>query len=146
MIRHIYRVEYATDQFEDVPMERFAQETEQGLWTSFADLTGADYGYDMIGTGLAAKKNAIERVAFWVVAETGAEINAKIDDLESHFQGRVWLWRRGDGEEGLVYERALARLVNLPQVSLDASNIRHVPVAVIFERMSDWEEVEEEEP
>jgi hypothetical protein len=141
MIKRIIRVEYATDTYVTFDTANSLQETEQGLWNSFMDLTGADYAYDMIGTGRAARKNAIERVSFTIVESTAALVETAFAALETNLQGRIILWRC-DGLDptamGAVNEWAYARLVNMPMRSLNVDHNRHMPVTLIFERISDW--------
>jgi hypothetical protein len=106
------------------------------------DLTGADYAYDMIGVGRAARKNAIERVAFTIVEDDADDVNEAFDDLETNLQGRIILWRSDAlslEAEGAENEWAYARLVNMPARQLDVTHNRHMPVVLVFERISDWE-------
>lgn len=139
MIKRIFRVEYSPGLYVEFPGNNGLQETEQGLWNSFMDLTGADYAYDMIGVGRAARKNAIERIAFTLVGDTPAEVNDAFDDLEGNLQGRVKLWRKDDVDpDAAALEWAYARLQSMPTRHLDVSHRRHMPVALIFERISDW--------
>lgn len=139
MIKRIFRAEYAPGFYVEFPGNNGLQETEQGLWNSFADLTGADYAYDQIGIGRAAKKNAIERVAFTLVGDTPADVNTAYEAIEEDLQGRIKLWRKDDEE---VYEAnlewAYARLQSMPVRQVNVENRRHMPVSLIFERMSDW--------
>jgi len=142
MIKRIIAAEYATDQFVEFHPNNSVQETEQGLWNSFMDLTGADYAYDMIGVGRAARKNAIERVAFTIVEDDADDVNEAFDDLETNLQGRIILWRSDAlslEAEGAENEWAYARLVNMPARQLDVTHNRHMPVVLVFERISDWE-------
>ena len=139
MIKRIYRAEYAPGFYVEFPGNNGVQETEQELWNSFADLTGVDYAYDQIGVGRAAKKNAIERVAFTLVGDTPADVNDAFEDLEDNLQGRIKLWRKDDEDaEAAGLEWAYARIQGMPMRSLDVTNRRHMNVALIFERMSDW--------
>lgn len=140
MIKRIYRAEYGTDLYVTFPENMVEHETEQGLHNSFSDLTGADYAYDMIGVGRAAKKNAIERISFLIVGATPAAVNAAYEAMADHLQGRIKLWRHGDDESGNVEEWAYARLLQMPQISLTAKRRLIAPVLLIFERISDWEE------
>lgn len=139
MIKRITRVIYGPggSDYIDLPTHNSIQETEQGLWTSFADLTGADYGYDQIGTGQPAKKNAIERVAFTIVEDDSDDVNDTYDDLETLITGRVQLVR----SDGSATETAYARLRSMPSRNLSVEHARHMPVVLVFERISDWETV-----
>lgn len=139
MIKRIFRAEYSPGLYVDFPGNNGVQETEQDLWNSFADLTGADYAYDQIGVGRAAKKNAIERIAFTLVGDTPADVNDAFEDLEDNLQGRIKLWRKDDEDaEAAGLEWAYARIQRMPMRSLDVTNRRHMNVALIFERMSNW--------
>lgn len=139
MIKRIYRAEYAPGFYVEFPGNSGLQETEQGLWNSFADLTGADYAYDQIGIGRAAKKNAIERVAFTLVGDTPAAVNDDFDDIQENLQGRIKLWRKDDEDaDAANLEWAYARLQSMPVRSLNVENRRHMPVILVFERITDW--------
>ena len=134
MISRIHKAEYLPGQFVEFPSYRYTRETEQGLHNSFTDLTGADYGYDMVGIGRAAKKNAIERIAFLLIG-TPAEVNTAFEDLQTNLQGRIKLWSTDDIDELWAY----ARLVSMPLLRLDVINRQHMPVTLVFERMTDWQ-------
>lgn len=141
MIKRITKAVYGSGEDDEIvfPTHNSLQETEQELWTSFADLTGADYAYDMVGTGRPAKKNAIERVAFTIVGDDDGDVNEFYDDLETHLQGRLTLVR----SDGTNSETAKARLLSMPSRSLDVTHRRHMPVVLVFARITDWEAVEE---
>lgn len=139
MIKRIFRAEYSPGFYVEFPGNNGLQETEQGLWNSFADLTGADYAYDQIGVGRAARKNAIERVAFTLVGDSPADVNDDFEVLESNLQGRIKLWRKdAEDAEAAQLEWAYARLQSMPMRQLAVENRRHMPVTLIFERISDW--------
>jgi hypothetical protein len=137
MIKRITRVIYGAgmDDYIDLPTHNSVQETEQELWTSFADLTGADYAYDQIGIGQPARKNAIERVAFTIVEDDSDDVNDLYEDLETLILGRVQLLR----SDGSATETAYARLLSMPSRNLNVTHNRHMPVVLIFARISDWE-------
>ena len=60
---------------------------DQALSSPFSPLTGAHYDYDMLGTALAPKRNAIESVRF-VVKGTAAEIEAATKDRVAELDAR----------------------------------------------------------
>lgn len=141
MIRRIHKIEWSDGEFVTLPGNRYSRETEQGLHNSFVDLTGADYAYDTVGIGRAARKNAIERVSFLIVEDDPGAVNLKFEELEERLQGRVKLWSNGtvDGYGSEEERWAYARLVSMPLLQLDVTHRRHMPVTLIFERMTDWE-------
>ena len=140
MIKRITKAVYGDgeDDFIEFPGNNSVQETEQDLWTSFADMTGADFAYDMLGVGRPAKKNAIERIAFTIVGDDADDVNDLYADLESLILGRIRLIRTDGSDE----EWAYARLLSMPSRNLSVINARHMPVVLVFARISDWEEVE----
>lgn len=136
MIKRITKAIYGVGEGDEItfPLHNSIQETEQELWTSFADLTGADYAYDQIGVGRPAKRNAIERVAFTIVGDDDDEVNDFYDDLEDHLLGRVTLIR----SDGSALESATARLLSMPSRSLGVEHKQHMPIVLVFARISDW--------
>jgi hypothetical protein len=141
MIKRITRAIYGVgeDDFIEFPTHNSVQETEQDLWTSFADLTGADYAYDMIGVGNPARKNAIERIAFTIVEDDADDVNELYEDITTLLLGRIQLLRTDGTEE----ETAYARLLSMPSRNLNVTHARHMPVVLVFARITDWEAVEE---
>ena len=107
---------------------------DQALSSPFSPLTGAHYDYDMLGTALAPKRNAIESVRF-VVKGTAAEIEAKITEARQkcYRAGRGKLWALDStGDRWFAY----ARLRSVPGFQLENPFV--VPVTMDFARMSDW--------
>ena len=106
----------------------------QPLSSPFAPLAGAHYDYDMLGTSLATKRNAVESIRF-IVKGTAAEIQDKIAEArqECYRAGRGKLWALDStGDRWWAY----ARVRSMPGFQLD--NPFSVPMTMDFERMSDW--------
>lgn len=120
------------------PTARYEYEAEQELHTSFADLTGNDYDYDMIGDGSPAKKNGIERLRFFVVGDQ-ADVDETADDIINtcYSIGRGYLYQ--SSASGL--RRALGRLDGMPSTRVTVENLNHLPVFLTFQRMTDWQAV-----
>lgn len=124
------------------PTHHLEAETDQELHNSFADLTGADYAYDMVGNGRAAKRNAIERVRFLVVGESDPvqqDLDAEVEQIRvnCYLIGRGKLYQKAaDGSERWAW----ARIQRVAAISVSWENINHQPVSLSFERMSEWTE------
>lgn len=117
------------------PTAQLEYEQEQDLFTSFIEMTGADYEYDMLGTGAAAKKNGIERIRFLVVGEQ-AEVDAKVEEIREncYLIGRGKLWQAASSGSRWAW----ARLDSMPSVRLTVENLNHQPMFLTFQRMSNW--------
>lgn len=145
MIRRVTKVEYAPGQFLALPLYNAAQETSQGLNPLFIPMSGASYEYDAIGTGPATKSNAVERLSFLLLGDSGADINAQVDQLRAklYVGGRLKVWTTGDefDEYGDPFETerwAVARITAMPEIPVGVRNYQSLPVTVSLNRGSDW--------
>src|SRR3990167_7418395 len=107
---------------------------DQVLSSPFAPLTGAHYDYDMLGTSLAVKRNAIETVNF-LVKGTVAEIEDKLAEARQkcYRAGRGKLWALDStGDRWWRY----ARVRSIPGFRL--KDQFQAPMSIAFDFMSDW--------
>lgn len=133
-----------SDETEEVifPTHHLEYEEDQEVHNSYADLTGADYAYDMVGYGQAAKKNAMERIRFLVVGEVDPvqeDLDAQVEEMrvQLHAIGRGKLWQKAaDGSQRWAW----ARVEHVVAIRLTYENINHLPVSASFQRMSEWSE------
>lgn len=110
------------------------ESSPQALSQPVAALAGAHYDYDMMGTSLGVKRNAIETVRFGIKG-TNAEIEDKIAEARQkcYRAGRGKLWALDStGDRWWSW----ARVANVPEFRLD--NPFFVPMIIPFARMSDW--------
>lgn len=119
------------------PLKGYAMEQTQGLYVPRNPLTGANYEYDLMGSGVAVKQNGFERVSFLSYSETGATVDTDIDNLRQKLRlaakGKLYLIDSSGARRW-----AYARLQDMPEVSLDIDSIKAAPVALSFSRFSDW--------
>jgi len=66
-------------------------------------------------------------------------VNELYEDITTLLLGRIQLLRT----DGTDDETAYARLLSMPSRNLNVTNKRHMPVVLVFARMTDWEAVEE---
>lgn len=118
------------------PTARYEYEQEQDLYTSFIEMTGADYAYDMLGTGRPAKKNGIERVRFFVVGDQDY-VDDKVEEIRENCLsiGRGKLWQAASSGS---MRWAYGRLQDVPSTRITVENLNHQPMFLTFERISDW--------
>src|SRR5688572_21109340 len=122
---------------------RYALEVDstQPLEASQVQLVGADYDYDLLGDAPARKANGTETVRYLLIGEADA-VNAELDTMKAtlHRIGRGWFYTAGAAGE--APRRALARLVQMPDIRLTPTDRQRVPVILTFNRSSDYFEPE----
>lgn len=120
------------------PPEEYEYESEQPLGLAYTRVAGASYSYDHLGSAVAPRLNAAERVRFIYIGDaTGLDIDADCDALRYalHAAGRGKLWTLdANGDRRWAWGRA----VDLPTMTLRAGEEILRPVVCGFTRQSDW--------
>jgi hypothetical protein len=117
----------------------YAMEWETGgeLRTSFADVPLADYSFDLLGTRPSPRGSAEESIRFVILGQDAQDTWQQYMDMRGKIarigRGRLWV-RNAAGAQYWCYVRPLS----LATTTFGVENLRHIPVALTFRRLSDW--------
>ena len=118
-------------------LAEYEWESTQELYAPEAQLVGAHYTFDQLGTAAAKKQAAFETLRFVVYEDTPAEVDTEIDELcakcVSIGLGKLWM-TAADGSLRWAYARALS----LPALRWSAGDNFRKAVSLRFRRQSDW--------
>ena len=118
-------------------LAEYEWESTQGLYVPEAQLVGADYTFDQLGTAAPKKQAGRETLRFVVYEDTPAAVDTKIDELVAECVsiglGKLWM-TAADGTLRWAYARALS----LPSLRWSAGDNFRKAVSLEFRRQSDW--------
>lgn len=119
------------------PRAEYEWESSQGLYVPAAELVGAGYVYDQLGTGAAPKKAATETLRFVVLEDDPATVDTTTDTIvaRAHQIGRGKLYTT---DKNGARKWAWARAVSLPSLRWSAGDIFTRQASIEFRRQSDW--------
>lgn len=119
------------------PLNMYEWIPRQQLRTSYGEVIGASYGHDFLGFQAAPKVNGRESIRFLLVATDVATIDTTLDTMRSTLYriGKGKLFSLGaDGTRRWAY----GRLSSMPDIRYSSTTKLIVPVALEFDRLSDW--------
>ena len=119
------------------PRAEYEWESSQDLYTPAAEVVGAGYIYDQLGSGSPIKKVGMETLRFVVVQDNPATVDSDVDAL---IAGCISIGR------GKLYTTdsagtrrwAWARAVSLPSLRWSRGDIFTKQASMAFRRQSDW--------
>lgn len=119
------------------PLFAYEYESEQSLRNPEADLTGADYAVDLLGTSPGVKNSGRERLRFVNYATTPTAVDTARDvmfrDLHAIGLGKLY-----SIDSAGVRRWAWARIADMPSMSWKSGDIFKQSMALGFIRRSDW--------
>ena len=119
------------------PLGEWEQESAQPLRTPLATITGAHFGYDLLGTAPGLMDFASETLRCIIHESTPTLVDTAYDDLMSK------LWRIGQGklfsiDNAAVRRWAYARLRSMPTITWKAGDAFIKGASMDFVRLSPW--------
>jgi hypothetical protein len=115
-------------------------ESEQELSSSIATIAGASYAVDLAGGLPSPKRPAQERVAFSVIGDTSAQVNAAADEIRAKLigYGKVKLWTEGESDGGPERRWAWGRITGVPKIAVERWATNYATVTFTALRLTDW--------
>ena len=136
---------YHLEKFEDrtgalsytFPMQMYEWESQQPLLLPSSPVVGASYSYDHYNYSVAPKGDAQETVRFVNLRSSPSVLETDLDTL------RAVMYRAGRGKLFTIDSTGArrwcwARVSDMPNFAFTPGIFRHLPVAIVFKRMSDW--------
>lgn len=112
-------------------------EQTQPLVSPRTQLVGADYAYDQLGNSAAIKGIGVEVARFQLFEDSISELNSALDTIRSgcvrNGRGKLWSIEAAD-----TLRWCWARVQSVPDIRLMPLNVTWAPVAITFDRLSDW--------
>jgi hypothetical protein len=139
-LRRLVAIEYLPGEVWYIPTAGLEVESEQQLSSSIATIAGASYAVDLANNLPSPKRPAQERVAFSVIGDTSAQVNAVADEIRAKLigYGKVKLWTEGEADGGTERRWAWGRITGVPKIAVERWSTNYATVTFTALRLTDW--------